>query len=75
MKPEIGIGDIVILSERCRRGGELAIIVERNDWIGPNAVKIMYLNDMDTGNARRCPAIVSNLTKLETKVENEKAKK
>jgi hypothetical protein len=49
--------------------------MERNYWIGSNAVKIMYLNDMDTGDAKRVPAIVSNLTKLETIVENEKAKK
>lgn len=73
-KPEIEVGSIVVLSEHCHRGGELAIVVERTE-ASASAVKVVYLKDMEQGCAQHTAAIVGNLTKLETEVENQEAKK
>jgi len=75
MKPEIDVGDIVVLNEWCTRGGELAIIVERHNWDSPNSVKIMFLNDMDGALAKCVPAVTGNLTKLERHLENQRPRK
>ena len=70
------MGDLVTLHDHCRDSGRLGIIAELPNAISitHNACKVQWIDEEGLREPPVC-ALLSNIVKLETKVENEEAKK